>query len=273
MTQGTIFTCAVAEEYPGCTVHGLIITARCDISNDKVQTVNYVPVVTLDDWLRRDGRLTVSQRFMKETLGKIKSALTESGYSLSILETESPVSLLDSLFAGGNARADKARLRFEALCARYDLAAVGNSNDAPSDICGRIAKFAPHLRDSLINELAHQKLAGQYFLNQLEPDGDDLGHVALLREIQALPRPVAYAIADGLDANRFAEMCSVEPRLEGRLRIETDGLALPLSIVKSPNVEHLMQSFSLLFSRIGIPDPDESYLETLWTRQPSLGEG
>jgi hypothetical protein len=51
-----------------------------------------------------------------------------------------------------------------------------------------------------------------------------------------------------------------------------DDLAMPISIVTSPNIEHFMQSFALLFSRIGIDAPDPSYVAQLWTRQPSVTE-
>jgi hypothetical protein len=271
MTQGTIFSCAVAEDYSSSTTHGLVITARCDASNDKVRVFNYLPIVSLDDWLRRDGRIIVSQRLMKETVSKMKSALSEAGYSASILETETPTSILDALFPPGG-HAQKARARFEDLCARYETAAAGTSGDAPNGICLQVAKIAPKLKDSMISELVHQQLAGHYFLSQIEPNGNDAGYVVLLREIQTLPRSVAHAVSNSLERARFDEMCAADPRLSGRLRIGLQDLAMPVGVLRSPNVEHLMQSFSLLFSRIGIVNPDPEYIDALWLRQPSVAE-
>ena len=89
-TQGTIFSCAVAENYVGCQTCGLIITARCDAANDKVRCYNYVPVVTLNDWVHRDGRVILAERLMAETLGGLRGTLTDAGLSASILETEEP---------------------------------------------------------------------------------------------------------------------------------------------------------------------------------------
>ena len=51
LTQGTLFTCAAAEDYGGCNVHGLVITARCDVAQNKAAVFNYLPVVSLDDWV------------------------------------------------------------------------------------------------------------------------------------------------------------------------------------------------------------------------------
>ncbi len=275
VTQGTVFCCAVAEDYPGCAAHGLIITARCDAANDKIQTYNYIPIVSLNDWLHRDGRIILSSRLMAETIGGLKAVLKEGGYSVSILETETPRSVLCTLFPSSNAvpKAVKVqRAHFDELCARHELAASGILSAPPNAVCLQIAKVAPGLKDSLLKELAHQRLTGYYFLNRVDPDGEDFGYVALLREIQTMPRRVAHALAEGLDSARFAEMCSAEPELRGRLCIARDDLAMPVGLLRSPNLEHLMQSFALLFSRIGIDDPDPSYVAGLWMRQRSVAE-
>src|SRR6476659_5449527 len=83
-TQGSLFTCAVAEEYEGCAVYGLIITARCDVEQGKVRAYNYLPVVSLRDWLGRDGKLILAERLMADINGRLRNTLRESGYSTGI---------------------------------------------------------------------------------------------------------------------------------------------------------------------------------------------
>ena len=139
-TQGTLFTCAVAENYAGCETFGLIFTARCDAATDKVRCYNYIPVVTLNDWVHRDGRVILADRLMAETVGGLRNALTDAGFSPSILETEDPRTILTTLFAPGGAapKVAKARDRFAQLCDRHALAVSGLSS-APSDAaCLRI---------------------------------------------------------------------------------------------------------------------------------------
>jgi hypothetical protein len=46
---------------------------------------------------------------------------------------------------------------------------------------------------------------------------------------------------------------------------------MPLGLLRSPNLEHLMQSFALFFGRIGIADIPPKYVAQLWARQPSIG--
>jgi hypothetical protein len=228
--------------------------------------------VSLNDWLCRDGRIILSQRVLKDVIGKMKATLVEAGYSPSILETEAPQSIFNALFPAGRGPAQKLRIRFQDLCTKYELAQVGIAESPPESTCAQVAKIAPKLRDSMLVELVNQRLAGNYFLGQLEPDGEDAGYVVLLREIQILPRPVAHAISNGLDSACFAEMCAADPRLTGRLRVGPDDLAMALSVIRSPNIEHLMQAFCLLFGRIGIADPDPNYVDSLWARQTGVVE-
>ena len=42
---------------------------------------------------------------------------------------------------------------------------------------------------------------------------------------------------------------------------------MPVGTLPSPLIEHLMQTFSLLFVRIGLDDIPPSYLHELWERQ------
>lgn len=40
LNQGSIFSCGQAERYPGCSVGGVVLTARCDLAQDKFNVLN-----------------------------------------------------------------------------------------------------------------------------------------------------------------------------------------------------------------------------------------
>lgn len=82
------------------------------------------------------------------------------------------------------------------------------------------------------------------------------GYVALLREVKHIPRELALAIASGLDADAYLALQQQQPECAGRLAVGKDDFSLPLGILRSPDIEHLMQEFSWLFGRIGIEDLD-----------------
>jgi hypothetical protein len=104
----------------------------------------------------------------------------------------------------------------------------------------------------------------------IEPQGSDLGFVALVREIQAIPKDLAVAVAGGLDSDLYGSMCQSNPSFHNKLLISRDDLAYPIGQMLSPHLEHLLQSFAFLFGRIGLPDPDKTYVDGLWGRQPTV---
>jgi hypothetical protein len=94
LSQGTIFSCASAEDYPDCLVHGLVITARCDIAQSKVPIFNYLPVV---------GEATSeSLNFLNYAAhNRLYVAITRAKYQVEILGTDvrGPSRLLNPAFA------------------------------------------------------------------------------------------------------------------------------------------------------------------------------
>jgi len=274
LTQGTIFSGARAESYVGCDVHGLVITARCDIANDKVHSYNYLPVVRLTDWIQRDGRTILAERLQAEALGSLRIVLRECGHSPSILETEGLERIGQVLFESEKPDKKLAKLqqRFVENAERYGLATRAVASDPDQRLCNVVVSKCPHLKDGLVKELVTYRLNGFHFLKRIEPHGTDLGFVVLLREIQVLPRTVGLAIATGFGHFEFEEMCKTDASLRTRLDVPKDALAMPVGALISPYVEHLMQAFATLFGRIGIADHESSYVRDLWDRQPSVKE-
>jgi hypothetical protein len=150
--QGTIFTCGCAEDYDGCTVHGLVITARCDIAQDKVPVFNYIPVVTLDDWLHRDGRVILSSRIERHHMGSLRNMLKNAGHADSILNVQAPRSVLKTLFpeeeTGKKAR--KARQAFADAVEHYELAVKCTSSSPIHRDILTLAKTHKSALDTLI---------------------------------------------------------------------------------------------------------------------------
>jgi hypothetical protein len=266
ITQGTIFTCAVAEDYSGCATHGLVITARCDIAHQKARAYNYLPIVSLDDWLRNDGRTILAERLQAEAMEKMEKLLKHNGFAESILTTQTPRSILNTLFPE---KGSKVARSFAEHCETYESATRAlRCSDAWCSLCaGASGTIA-----GLVKELAAQKLGGYYFLPQVDPNGVDTGFVVLFREVHLLPRSLCRAIADGIDDAFFASLCQSNPSLSGVLSIRKGDLALPIGQLRSPNIEHLMQAFSTLFARIGLEDLDASYVKALLGRQPIMQE-
>ncbi len=66
LTQGTIFNCAYNSSYPDDETLGLIITARCDISNkDKVSFYNYIPAIPFNIWKEKELLPVLKKKYIR----------------------------------------------------------------------------------------------------------------------------------------------------------------------------------------------------------------
>lgn len=273
LSQGTIFSCAIAEDYASCRVHGLVITARCDITNDKAEVFNYIPVVQFSDWIRRDGAKILAQRLSRSTFAEMKNQLRQLDLAASVLDTLAPRTVLAGVFEGVDAKgSQKARTNFERACSRYELARECLEEDA---LTQRLALLKSEAAEAskVIKELCQNAIAEAYFLPSVYPSEDCAGYVALLREIRHMPRRLAASVADGLDQNAYEALCVSDARCRDRIHIAADDFAWPTGVIKSPFAEHLMQRLTLLFSRIGVADVGKDVLEKLQEHVSLMDDG
>lgn len=266
--QGMIFSCAIAEDYEKCNVHGIIITARCDIAQYKARNYNYLPVVTFGDWIHRDFRLLLADQIRKDINTSVSNLLKKAGHSPAVIETLSINQIYETLFMEIT---DKKLLKDKETFASYvrDLELLDKviKSEPQENVISMLADKYNKIRDKITSELVKQHLNGYYFFDSIDQD-NDLGYVVLLREIRHISRDLIQMIANGLESKTYDELCDRRYDWKGRLvfNLEID-MAMPVSKLRSPNLEHLLQSFSMLFGRIGLTDVQEEYISSLWSRQ------
>ena len=270
LTQGTIFSCALAEDYDGCIVHGLVITARCDVVNDKVDVYNYVPIVRCDDWLVRDGVRALAGRTSRSAMGEMRNALTQLGLAASILNTTPHAEILRAIFDANDAspKIRSKREQFARHMGRYEAAEQCMDPVPPITSASVLLSLEKAEAGKLIKELCSNVIAEAYYLPGVEFQETGAGYVALLREIRHIPRGLAKAIGNGLDQRGYAALCAADSRCGGRLLVPDEGFAWPAGLMQSPFIEHLMQRLTLLFSRIGVSDVSEATVKRLQDRIP-----
>lgn len=263
LNQGCIFTCASAENYVGCRVHGFVITARCDIEQDKFPVLNYLPIVNLDDWLERDGFDILHSRLVAETEGALDGLLKEFDIPKSLLNSQSLEQIKEAFFPEpftDKASRTKSERLTKTIAKLSELQAAHDAQIAsPSSLFG----INERASGQLIRELIHNKLSGHYFLPTIDDSRNNDGYVILLREVKHLPRQIVQKIADGLDATEAKALQHAQA-----LCFEIDDFAMPIGELASPNIEHVLQVFSSLFGRIGLKDHPQSFIDHLCQRRP-----
>lgn len=259
LTQGSVFTCAYAENYNDGPVLGLVITARCDVAQNKVPTFSYVPVVTLESWVLKDGAEIILDRIEADAENQFRNFLKDRNLSNSLLQSHTPQQIYDAHFKP--TEEDKAKKR---QCEKYrsTVSVWAATRNLRLDHCDT-SELKAHLLshedkvDTVVKELVGNRLAGYYLLRglDLDLDGSRIDCVALLREVHHIPANVAQQIAKGISAADWRTQ-SAPPRSLCPRFLDIDDYSLPIGRLKSPWIEHVMQNFALLFSRIGVKDND-----------------
>lgn len=258
-TQGTVFSCAYAEDYPDASVYGLVITARCDAAQDKAPIFSYIPVVSLHDWMLCDGANLAMDRLRAECQGTLRRALKDASLSESLLETKTVSEIYDTHFRpresdkAWSSRCVKIRATMDTYARTQQLRVAMTLREER-----RLLLMANTATvDVIVKELSGNRLAGFYLLREMPSlNGDQANHVALLREIHHIPTNLAREIVLGLSKEAWTERGNDGTRCPRF--IATDDLATPVAKLKSPWIEHVMQNFTMLFARIGVVDNDFS---------------
>jgi hypothetical protein len=114
----------------------------------------------------------------------------------------------------------------------------------------------------------NHKLSGYYYLPAIDASSEQEGYVALLREVTYLPRALVSLIAKGVSQDD--SILQGVPNWTVYLDFEVSPFAMPIGELASPHIEHLLQTFSYLFGRIGLPDPDSETVERMCNVKPQL---
>lgn len=258
-TQGTVFSCAYAEDYPDSPVYGLVITARCDAAQDKTPIFSYIPVVSLHAWMLHDGANIAMDRLRADCQGNLRKALKDASLSESLLEPKSMDEIYETHFKsreGEKAWAPRC-VKIRATMDTYMRTQSLRSEFHRKEERKNHLISQPSTVDVVVKELAGNRLAGFYLLRDMPSlSGGEANFVALLREIHHVPKYLTREIVDGLAKDAWIARGSADSRCPRF--VAEDDLAAPVAKLKSPWIEHVMQSFTMLFARIGVVDNDFS---------------
>lgn len=260
LTQGTIFTCAISENYRDCDAFGLIITARCDVSNGKAPIFSYIPVVSYLDWVQKDGAEIVASRISANCSGELRKIVKGAGLSETIMETISHISVQEFLDKDLSKDGKGRSKRFHENMKKKETADTHLSSPTPQSSRSIILENSG-VYHGLVKELTGNGVADYHYLDQIEFGKKPSGYVALLREIRFMPARVAARIIEGLDSENYA---ALESGGNGGMNFRSqDDYAMPIGLLQSPFIEFLMQRLTNLFSRIGVTDLDSRRIESL----------
>lgn len=203
-----------------------------------------------------DGAEIVLDRHIQDHQNTRKNILLGLGLSDSLLKTKTTSEIVDGHLrkrVEEDKRLASKLTQFESSSSQIDEAKSALSGRAESEILACLRKAPKHV-DAVVKELAGNRVLGHYLLRHMPRLYDNAGtdHVALLREIHHVPSAMARKIAQGMPMSGESGGTELQcPRFTAE-----DDYCTPVARLRSPWMEHLMQSLTLLFSRIGVEDID-----------------
>jgi hypothetical protein len=263
-TQGALLDGLRLPRYGNGRYAGFLITARCDLAHVRTDTINLLPVVPIREWLHLDG-----------CIGILLARLLSASDKLQRLAELLPAELRDligsdwkegyDLFVAGSPidAPLKDRLR-QAIAEHSELDAIlRTGSDTPEAITKSLRSSAAFRslveRESRkkVGALIENKIADAHFLPVIRPDEalpNGPGYVILFRQIVSIPG----RLMESLEAGAYT-ISDLSPELQPPAGLLLSFPAGLVSNVCSPHVEHILQRFSSVFSRVGVTDCSERY--------------
>lgn len=244
--QGAIFNCVKLRGYEDCKCWGVIITARCDLAQNKVASVNYLPIVRFTDWASRELCHQVARRTSADLRGNLVATLkSKYGVTEKLLE----IFPLKEIILKECKAAERAAMtsKLEQLALLESALALNGSHCI--NYKEVLSTGSTHCK-KITQEIISHRVADQYFLDAVDVyDTDGEGFVVLLRNVRSMSITLLRQIAVGIQADKLPNNEETSQHLHF-----IDPLCLITGVLRSPDVEHLMQHFANLFVRIGLED-------------------
>lgn len=257
MTQGTVINSIRSKKYSDCICFGIIISARCDIANDKVQKFFYLESVDLKSWIFSEvGYDFLIKEKIKSVEGNLQVLCTENGLDWDSLKKFSVEEFKQviSTEIQNNKLQNKVFQYFEQYT---NYASRGLSLKDRKFILkkekGNIIKLLLNISNGKDTHFIY--IPSSAMQNQIKD-----GLVVDLQEI------------DYLDANTVQDLCNClidekNPELDNEKKnyydkrfvlSEGTGYSMEFCEIESPWIEYLLQHFSNMFIRIGVENLNKS---------------
>lgn len=243
LSQGSIFNCAYSENYPHEEILGLVISARCDIANQKkIRFYNYIPTIPFKQWREREIWRLLKEQVYNSIDNSINELIVKSNFSAENLIVYGYDRILEKIKS-------ESRLKQKEIDRLVDLKTKINLLENHQEYKLIAGKFQKDLT-KIVDDIIKNKTSDYFFIDNLEGYGP---LIVNLREIKELNIDIARSLPSGIELDKNTSYQGLNPNSKNKL----------CSIVgqlKSPYIELLMQRFSNNFIRIGVDDPHKLLL-------------
>ena len=264
LDQGTIIYGIRSDKYPNLHCYGIIITASCDIAQQKVSKLYYLLAINAKEWFC--SKFAYPQVYSSKIKG-----LREKFYSSAKKYNLDPDSLLcfskEEVVYITNEEISRKEQR-EKLLSQYNALVLYSTPDISEGRIKEAIKSDTSPVVEFLSRVGKGEILHYYYLPEAAYQKNEVRHRGLivdLQEIGYVTLSDALKIqTDGIDYLTLPEDHLLSERLKHNfwLESEDDFVAIEGNI-ESPWREHLMQRFSHGFIRIGLDGATKTDYENL----------
>ncbi|MCH5152088.1 MAG: hypothetical protein J1F65_05480 [Clostridiales bacterium] len=250
--QGSIIFGLNSKKYPEQACFGVIITASCDIANQKVGEVYYLTAVNVKEWLcTKRGHALVIKNKRKALYNKLQQQVRSQRLNESLLVKLS----LEEVKTVINETVTHDKTREDILNNIHNYLEL--INDSTIEKRKGDAQLYSHDCGELLNQISKGDYHRFIYLPEIaymESSKKDNGIIVDFQEINCLPMEEIRLLVNGEIDYMIQEdnLDNLQKLKEGFWLKNKDDFAFLYGKISSPWREHLMQHFSFYFTRIGL---------------------
>ena len=240
--QGTIIYGARSVKYPETKCYSIIISARCDVSNEKIDKVYFITALDVKEWFCTKKGFEVS--YKKDLSKRIEGILNQKKINLNVL-----ISM-----------ADEDREQVLSRCSKKEQDIVQdflNSDDM--EIRRKLIRNNPKIGINFLKDINEAKAKHYFFIPEmayLKNEKKDKGLIVDLQEIDYYGwEEIEKIKSPGIDVMILCEEKNKQKVKRWKklfwLDEPQDFVDVEQTII-SPWCELLMQRFAMDFTRIGV---------------------
>lgn len=267
LTQGTVFSGLRSKKYPDVRCYGIVITARCDLFNSKVDKIFYLLALPYEKWLvSKVGAYLTLKKFLNELEGNLNKGLGNYGLQWEILKTysveEFELTILSS--ESGVKPDDQKNFKKQFEEYNYLISSIeeGRTREVLNKKLHRIKKDIKNFisgGNTQFTFLPKNAFEKEDAINDLVVDHQELDYMTL-DELRA--------ISDcEIDIKNESLSTDMKDSLDKKFFLKDDpGYSMVEATMQSPWVEYLLQRFANTFIRVGVDlSPDDKDIEKMLT--------
>lgn len=268
LDQGTIIYGLRSQKYPDSHCYGIIVTASCDIANDKVSKFYYLLGIDASEWICSEiGYQQAYAEKIHNLCSKFSQEAEKHSLSADLLLNFSEEEVEQIILSEIDKKGQQDSFR-----EMYNQMRVFCCANMTVDMRKRAIRTDTKPAQRFIKRVGKGELVHFYYLPETSycDNGKcDKGLIVDLQEIAALtPQDVKQIVSPGIDYLLLPQLEeSDQQRLKTQFWLESsDDFVVVDNKITSPWREHLMQRFSFGFVRIGLDGATDSDYETLIQR-------